>query len=101
MKEASVPGVLAAATGSDWSSGGSLLTFYFPVGLFIVVAVSLYLELSRPHAIPGRKPLAAGGTARQAEDAAIPPPSQAGSSSPDEEHAAGPPDDHGAPAAGP
>jgi hypothetical protein len=48
-----VPGVLAAATGSDWSSGGALLTFYFPVGLFIVIAAALYVELSRPR--PARK----------------------------------------------
>jgi hypothetical protein len=65
MKEVGVPGVLAAATGSDWSSGGSLLTFYFPVALFVIVAASLYLELTRPHAVPGRKPLAAAGPPRE------------------------------------
>lgn len=52
-----MPEVLAAATGSDWNAGGSLLTFYFPVGLFIVVAVSLYLQFSRPHTVPGLRPL--------------------------------------------
>lgn len=41
--------VIAAATGSDWSAGGSLLTFYFPIGLFVVVATILYLLFSRPH----------------------------------------------------
>ena len=30
LKEAEVPAVLAAATGSDWNAGGSILTFYFP-----------------------------------------------------------------------
>jgi flagellar motor component MotA len=70
MKEAGVPGVLAAATGSDWSSGGSLLTFYFPVALFIVVAASLYVVLTRPHAVPGRQPLAVARTTQQDKDAA-------------------------------
>ncbi len=44
-----MPAVIAAATGSDWNAGGSLLTFYFPVGLFVVVATILYLLFSRPH----------------------------------------------------
>jgi hypothetical protein len=57
--------VIAAATGSDWSAGGSLLTFYFPVGLFVVVATILYLLFSRPHRrVPAHRGLAtahAGG----------------------------------------
>lgn len=44
-----MPAVVAAATGSDWNAGGSILTFYFPVGLFVVVAGTLYLLFSRPH----------------------------------------------------
>jgi hypothetical protein len=60
-----VPAVIAAATGSDWNAGGSLLTFYFPVGLFVVVAAILYLLFSRPHRrVPARRGLAtayAGG----------------------------------------
>jgi hypothetical protein len=59
-EEAGVPGVIAAATGSDWSAGGSILTFYFPVGLFVVVAGTLYLLFSRPHRrVPARRGLAA------------------------------------------
>jgi hypothetical protein len=54
-----VPGVLAAATGSDWNADGSIMTFYFPVGLFVVVAAILYLLFSRPHKrIPARRALA-------------------------------------------
>jgi hypothetical protein len=56
--------VLAAATGSDWTTSGALLTFFFPIGLFIVIATSLYLEFTRPHAVPG---LAATGRAKAAE----------------------------------
>ena len=52
-------GVLAAATGSDWNAGGSIMTFFFPVGLFVVVAAILYLLISRPHRrIPPRRALA-------------------------------------------
>ena len=48
-----MPGVIAAATGSDWNAGGSIMTFYFPVGLFVAVATILYLLFSRPHKVPG------------------------------------------------
>jgi hypothetical protein len=63
-----VPALLAAATGSDWNAGGSIITFYFPVGLFVVIAAVLSLQFARPHAVPGRRPfkpaqLAAGGPA--------------------------------------
>jgi hypothetical protein len=97
-----VPGVLAAATGSDWSSGGALLTFYFPIVLFAVVAASLYLEFSRQHAIPGRKPLPAAGTAAtQGKDAAVPsPPPGADGTVPGERRAAAADQDHEAPGAG-
>jgi hypothetical protein len=57
-----VPAVLAAATGSDWNAGGSILTFYFPIGLFIVVASILYLQFTRPHSIPGHRPPAPART---------------------------------------
>jgi hypothetical protein len=56
-----MPAVIGTATSSDWSFGGALLTFFFPIGLFIVVAASLYLAFTRPHAVPGRKPLPARG----------------------------------------
>jgi hypothetical protein len=56
-----MPAVIGTATSSDWSSGGALLTFFFPIGLFIVIAAALYLAFTRPHTVPGRKPLAARG----------------------------------------
>jgi hypothetical protein len=52
-----VPAALAAAN-ANWNAGGSILTFYFPVGLFVVIAVLLYLQLSRPHKVPGHRQLA-------------------------------------------
>ncbi len=40
--------ILATGT-SDSAHGGAILTFAFPVVLFVVVAVILYLLFSRPH----------------------------------------------------
>jgi hypothetical protein len=56
-----VPAALAAAN-ANWNAGGSILTFYFPVGLFVVIAVLLYLQLSRPHKVPGHRQLATSAT---------------------------------------
>jgi hypothetical protein len=54
---------MAAAITPDNTPGGYILTFAVPVGLFVVVAVVLYLLLARPHRrSPVRRvePLAAG-----------------------------------------
>ena len=63
-----MPALTAAATDSAWNAGGSLLTFYFPVGLLILVVALLYLQFARPHAIPGRKPLALARTGSPGPD---------------------------------
>ena len=47
----------AVGTSSAWNAGGSLLTFYFPIGLFVVISALLCLQFGRPHPIPGSKPL--------------------------------------------
>jgi hypothetical protein len=44
-----VPGSILAAVTPDNTPGGAVLTFAFPLGLFIVVAVALYLRFARPH----------------------------------------------------
>ncbi len=51
-----MPGSILAV--SINSQGGSVLTFAFPVGVFLVVAVVLYMAFSRPHQVPGHKQLA-------------------------------------------
>jgi hypothetical protein len=38
-----------------WSFGGSILTFAFPMLLFIGVAVALYVLFTKPAAVPGRQ----------------------------------------------
>jgi hypothetical protein len=67
-----VPGlILLAAVTPDNTPHGYNLTFLFPMCLFIVVAVILYLLFSRPHArIPARRALLAPGAGAPEPDAA-------------------------------
>jgi hypothetical protein len=44
-----VPGSVLAQSVSDNAPGGAILTFAFPIILFAVIAVALYLLFSRPH----------------------------------------------------
>jgi hypothetical protein len=102
-----MPPVIGTAITSDWSSAGALLTFYFPVGLFVVIAALLYVRFSTPHTVPGLKPVtparataAAAASVRQeaaghGEDAASAAPHpQASGSPPDGQQATGAGDDH-------
>jgi hypothetical protein len=51
-----VHGILAdAAGGSAWSFGGSVLSFAFPMLLFIVVASALYVSFTKPELVPGHR----------------------------------------------
>jgi hypothetical protein len=43
----------AAPPGSAWTFGGSILTFVFPMILFIVVACALYVLYTKPELVPG------------------------------------------------
>ena len=45
--------MLADTAGGAWTFGGSILTFAFPMILFIVVAVALYVLYTKPEFIPG------------------------------------------------
>ena len=40
---------------NGWSFGGSILTFAFPMLLFVVVAVALYILYTKPASVPGRR----------------------------------------------
>lgn len=51
-------GPILAIVSPDNVPGGSILTFAFPMALFIVAAVVLYLLFTRPHQVPGHKKLA-------------------------------------------
>ena len=48
-------GLIAESAGSAWSFGGSILTFAFPMILFIVVAVALYVLYTKPEVVPGHR----------------------------------------------
>jgi len=59
-----VPGSILASATSDNAPGGAVLTFAFPVILFAVIAVILYLLFSRPHRrIPSRRVVVASASA--------------------------------------
>ena len=45
----------APADTSAWSFGGSILTFAFPMILFIAVAVALYVVYTKPELVPGHR----------------------------------------------
>jgi hypothetical protein len=47
--------MLADSAGGAWSFGGSILTFAFPMILFIVVAGALYIAYTKPELVPGRR----------------------------------------------
>jgi hypothetical protein len=47
--------VIADSAGGAWSFGGSILTFAFPMILFIVVAGALYVAYTKPELVPGRR----------------------------------------------
>jgi len=73
-----MPGSILAIATSDSADGGAILTFAFPMALFVVVAVLLYLRFSRPHKrvperrilVPARAAPPDAGTARAAAVAA-------------------------------
>src|SRR5260221_14305499 len=59
-----MPGSILASATSDNAPGGAVLTFAFPVILFAVIAVILYLLFSRPHRrIPSRRVVVASASA--------------------------------------
>ena len=67
-----MPGSILATGTLDHVDGGAVLTFAFPVALFVVVAVVLYLRFSRPHKrVPPRQvltPAHAGAPGRRCRD---------------------------------
>jgi hypothetical protein len=50
-----VSGLIAAQPGSAWSYGASILTFLFPMLLFIAVAGALYVLYTKPQPVPGSR----------------------------------------------
>jgi hypothetical protein len=82
-----VRGLIAESAGGAWSFGGSILTFAFPMILFIVVAVGLYVMYTKPEVVPGHR---APASERPVSYTAIPgKPTAAGGENPGSAPAAG------------
>ena len=47
--------MLADSAGGAWSYGASILTFAFPMLLFVVVAAWLYVTYTKPEVSPGHR----------------------------------------------
>jgi hypothetical protein len=47
--------IAAGASSSAWSFGSSILTFAFPMILFVVVAAGLYVAYTKPELVPGHR----------------------------------------------
>jgi hypothetical protein len=47
--------VIADSAGGAWTFGGSILTFAFPMILFTVVAITLYVVYTKPEFVPGHR----------------------------------------------
>ena len=47
--------MITDSAGGAWSFGSSILTFAFPMILFIVVAGALYVAYTKPELVPGRR----------------------------------------------
>jgi len=50
-----VNGLIAQSPSGAWSSGAAILTFVFPMLLFIVVAGALYVLYTKPEVAPGHR----------------------------------------------
>jgi hypothetical protein len=53
-----VHAVIPLASSFNWNNGAALQTLILPLGFFIVVMTALYFVFTRPHTIPGRRPIA-------------------------------------------
>ena len=62
-------GLIADGAGGAWTFGGSILTFAFPMILFIVVAGALYVLYTKPEFVPGHR---APGLERPVSYTAVP-----------------------------
>ncbi|HEX9358970.1 MAG TPA: hypothetical protein VF933_34835 [Streptosporangiaceae bacterium] len=50
-------GMIPLADPYGWNNGGAVMTLVLPLGFFIVVSIALYFVFTRPHTVPGRRPI--------------------------------------------
>jgi len=55
-----------------YNNGGAILTLVLPLGFFIVVMIALYFVFSRPHTVPGHRPVTGAKPVAPAGEAAAP-----------------------------
>ena len=48
-------GLIASSPSGDWTYGAAILTFAFPMILFIVIGSALYILYTKPHLVPGHR----------------------------------------------
>jgi hypothetical protein len=65
-----VHGVISAIQVSYYPLGAQVMTLVLPLGLFIVVMIALYFVFSRPHTVPGHRPIAEARPVAPSADAA-------------------------------
>jgi len=53
-----VHGVISAIQVSYYPLGAQVMTLVLPLGLFIAVLLAFYFVFTRPHTVPGRRPIA-------------------------------------------
>jgi hypothetical protein len=52
-----VQGVISAVQLTYYPLGAQVMTLVLPLGFFIVVMAALYYVFTRPHTVPGRRPI--------------------------------------------
>jgi hypothetical protein len=50
--------VIPLAASYNWNNGSAVMTLVLPLGFFIVVIAGMYVVFTRPHTVPGRRPIA-------------------------------------------
>lgn len=48
-------GIVADSAGGAWTFGASILSFAFPMLLFIAIACALYVTYTKPQTVPGHR----------------------------------------------
>ena len=57
-------GVISALQVTYYPLGAQVMTLVLPLGFFIIVMAALYFVFTRPHTVPGRRPIARGPARR-------------------------------------
>ena len=49
--------MIPLAVSYNWNNGSAIMTLVLPLGFFIIVMTALYFVFTRPHTVPGRRPI--------------------------------------------